>query len=309
MEYQRNYRLDQANFDVGVPGVACVDGDSLDPCLDSRQDNQRWSIYLQDEIELWQQTRLTLGLRFDQPSGQDNHLSPRVGLVHHSARAGTFKLLYAEAFRDPSPYERFYMLPAFPAANPGLSPEHMESIEGIWEYRLGSSTHLTATAYAYKLKDLILPDSAGTYQNQGTLIGRGAEFELEHGWQGGTSLRASYSFQRSRMGGHRSPNVPTHMFKLNLGVPLGSGWLLGLEGQAMSNRRTDLGTTVGSRALGNLNLLYRPEQKPWELALGVYNVLDRRYADPVAADPWMEVSRDGIPQDGRTFRIQFTGHF
>lgn len=308
-EYRDNFRQDQRNDDR-VPDdatLACVDAGTAAPCLDDRRDSSQWAVYAQDEIALDADTHLTLGLRFDR--SRSSHWSPRLGLVRHTAETGTFKLLYAESFREANVYERFYVLPASAAGNPTLDAEHLRTLEGIWEYEIGPMTRVNASMYAYRYRDMILPDSAGTFQNAGTLASRGAEIELEQRWPGGAVLRASYTRQDVKLAGATATNVPEHMFKLNLGLPLGAHWQAGFEAQAIGARHAESGARVDAYRLANLNLLYQPTDRRWEVGLGIHNLFDSDYADPVAIDPWMSVSRDSIAQDGRSIRLKFTGRF
>lgn len=308
-EYRDNFRQDQRNDDrvPDDPTLACIDVGTGAPCLDDRRDGSLWAVYAQDELALGARTRLTLGLRYDRNRG--SHWSPRLGLIRHSAEAGTFKLLYAESFREANVYERFYVLPALSAANPSLDAEHLRSLEGIWEYEIGPMTRVNASLYAYRYQDLILPDADGRHQNAGTLVSRGAEIELEHHWAGGAALLASYTRQDVKLEGAATPNVPEHMFKVNFGLPLGDEWQAGFEAQAIGARRAESGARVDAYLLANLNLLYQPAGRPWDVSLGIHNLFDSAYADPVAADPWMSVSRDSLAQDERSFRIKFTGRF
>ncbi len=311
IEYRDNFRQDQANYDVvpGQPDLACVDAGSSESCLDDRRDSRRWAIYAQDEIVIGGSTRLTLGLRYDHYRDQGHHWTPRLGLVHHSASAGTFKLLYAGAYRVANPFERFYAIPTISFANPDLEPEHLRAIEGIWEYQAGPATRLTASLHAYRVNDLILPDAEGMYQNADTLDASGAELEIDHRWGNGASLRASYSAQHASLGDERPANVPRHMLKLNLGLPFGQDWTAGIEALAVSDRRADSGATIDGHLLTNLNMVYRPARRGWEMAFGIQNLFDERYRDPAAADPWLPFQRDGIAQDKRSLRIKLSGRF
>jgi outer membrane receptor protein involved in Fe transport len=306
IEYQQHYQQDQLNEDVGY---GCL-GVAATPCLEDHRSSRRIGLYVQDEIELRPTTRLTAGLRYDRSSGREAHWSPRLGLVQHSESAGTFKLLYASSFRDPSVYELYYNPAGFAYGNAGLQAESMQSLEGTWERRFASHTRLMATVYAFRLEDMIAADAAGTAQNQPSLTARGVETEYEHRWPNQASLRAGYSLQVPEQAGSRPDNAPRHMLKLNLGLPLGKGWSAGLETQLVSHRLTAMGSAdVGGYGVTNLNLGYRPPSRAWDLAFGIYNLFDREYADPVGFDPSMPVPRDRIIQVGRTLQLKLTARF
>lgn len=306
-EYQNNYRQAQLNED---PGYGCF-GVGAAPCLDDRRSSHRLGIYAQDEIALLPTTHLTLGLRYDHTSEQQNHWSPRLGLVHHTEQSGIFKLLYASAFRNPNVYERYYNTSTWVYGNPDLKSEQMRSIEGSWEKQFDPATRLTVTGYLFRMENLIAMDGAGLAQNLEPLDGRGGEFEFERRWDNKASFRAGYSFQLPRSSSGRPDNAPLHLAKINLGLPLwAAGWMAGIEGQAMSRRLSASGATqVGGHLLANLNITYQPGRKDWDLALGIYNLFDRTYADPVGMDTTLPVFRDRIIQNGRNFRLKVTVRF
>lgn len=306
-EYRNNYRQNQWNGDLGI---GCF-GVSAGACLDSRASSEVYSVYAQDEIALAPATLLTLGLRHDRAGERYSHWNPRLGLVHHGEGANTYKLLYATAFRDPTAYERYYVLTSYPYGSPDLQPEKMRSLELSWERRLGPGARLTVTAYQFSLSGLIAADAAGMAQNGPDRVSRGTEIEFERRWPDQSILRAGYSLQMPGGGEGRMDNAPQHMVKLNLGLPLGhEGWMAGIEAQAASRRFSAAGATrVGGHGVANLNVTHRPRGASWDAAFGIYNLFDRRYDDPVALDNAMPVLRDRIPQNGRSYRLKLTVRF
>ena len=97
----------------------------------------------------------------------------------------------------------------------------------------------------------------------------------------------------------------------NLGLPTGIPYLMaGLETQWVSARTADYGTQkVPAYLLANLNLSYTPAGQPWEIALGIYNLFDRQYSDPVATDEILGARRWQMPQFGRSAMLRTTLRF
>ena len=307
-EFTDHYQQDQRNDDIGY---GCA-GYSSDPCLDTRDSNKKWSMYGQDEILLAAKTRLTLGARFDHTADDNSRWSPRAGLVQHTASAGTFKVLYATAYREPSTFEKYYSLMEVKSGNPELDDEYVRSLEGIWEYAIDSRTQFTASAYRYQAEDIIAADFDGVNRNLSTIEGRGVEFEFYRTWPNRSAMRTSYSLQYPELEGDRPANAPQHLFKLNMTAPISAtSWNTGFEVQATSKRRTETGTTLSGYATANLNFVYAPSGQAWEAAFGIYNIFDQEYEDPVALDAYMDpnVMRDGITQDGRNWRIKLVCRF
>ncbi len=307
-EFIDNYQQDLRNDDIGY---GCH-GYSSEPCLDTRHSTTKFSVYAQDEILLAAKTRLTLGARLDHTTEDNLRWSPRVGLVQHTANAGTFKVLYAGAYREPSTFEKYYALASVQSGNTELNDEFIRSLEGIWEYAIDARTQLTVSAYHYRANDIIAADVDGVNRNLSTIEGRGAEFELYRTWPGKASMRLSYSLQYPELSGERPANAPKHLFKLNVAAPIFStDWSIGFEAQATSRRRTEINTTLGGYAIANLNFIYAPAGQPWDAAFGIYNVFDRKYADPVGLDAYMDpgVTREGITQDDRNWRVKCVYRF
>lgn len=308
-EFVDNYRQDQYNDDIGY---GCV-GYGSEPCLNNRHSSNKWSIYGQDEILLTAQTRVTLGLRLDRTVDHDQRWSPRLGLVQHTDHLGTFKLLYATAYSEPNVFQRYYNLPGVTTANPNLHDERLQSFDGIWEYAFDARTQLAVVFYRYQVENIIAPSAIdGAYQNLPSISGRGVAVELTRNWHDGTALRTSYTGQYPELSGERPANAPQHLLKFNLTTPIANSALnAGFEMQATSRRRTEMNTTLPGYSIANLNLLYAPKQQPWEIALTLYNLFDHIYADPIAADIYMDprVVRDSIEQDGRKWRLKLTYRF
>ena len=311
VEYKSNWRQNQLNFDRNY---GCVDNSTTTPCLDDRRRSHQISITAQDEIEIGKATLLTLGLSHDHVDAH-KHIgsfwSPRIGLTHDAGAKGLFKILYGSAFRVPTVYERYYTAPSFAYGNPALEPEKMRSLEVSWEKRFGMQSKLTATAYRFHIDRMVTTDANGVATNGSQVQASGLEMEYEQRWSNGGRLRTGYSVQHASDETRRFDNSPRHMLKANIGLPTGIPHLTaGLESQWISRRIADQGNqSVPAYLLANLNLRYAPSDARWEIALGIYNLFDRQYADPVASDQIMSLRRWQMPQFGRTALLHTLLHF
>jgi iron complex outermembrane receptor protein len=303
IEYQRNYRQNQSNYD----------DDPYFLYFDDRRRSERAGIFAQDEFQWTDALKLSLGARYDKVTAQQGQVSPRLGLIYRSSEQTVWKLLYGSAFRAPNVYESFYIFPELQKANPALQPERIKTYEAGIEHYLAKQTRLLATVYVYRIENLIeqveAEDELLQFQNVGAVTARGLELEAEHQWNNGARLRASLELQRTRdVQGAQLTNSPRAMAKMNFSTPLPWGSLrLGAEGQWLSSRKTDVGT-VPAYGVANLTLLRPLAKDGWEVSASVFNLFDRRYADPVAPDVAVQ-SRDRMEQDGRTFRIKVVHRF
>ena len=307
-DFQKNRHQDQTNFDQ-APFASY---------LDDRRSSRRTGLYAQDEYALRDDWLLNAGLRYDTYSTIGGAFNPRFALIHKMSQSTVVKLLYGTAFRAPNAYESFYAYPGQQIGNPALRPEKIKTWEAVLERYLPGNWRLTAAGYSYKVDGLISqvpvadPASGGVllqYQNLGNVNARGVEFEAEHSSRSGARLRASFTAQVARDdAGARLSNSPKHLAKLNYSTPLfGDRLRAGVELQYTGRRITTFGET-GGFLMTNLTLLGERLKPGLELSASIYNLFDRKYADPVAFDVGVP-QRDTIRQDGRSFRFKLTYRF
>jgi outer membrane receptor protein involved in Fe transport len=317
IEYQDDYRRDQFNFDVqpvdAVPARQINAGANANYLDDHRRGN-RAGVYLQDEIMLRSDLLLNAGLRYDRNAATGGIFNPRLGLIYTPAATTTIKALYGSAYRPPNAYESYYMLAGAGGqhGNPDLKPEHIRSHELVVEQYLTPDTRVTASLYRNNVTDLITQvedtaDGLPVFRNLDRATAKGLELELEKAWHGGARLRASASVQRTVDGGTGAAlvNVPRQLAKFNFSVPFGGDiWRAGVEAQYVGRRNT-LQSETGGYWLGNLTLSTRRLIGGADLSASIYNLFDRRYADPASE----QHVQDAIRQDRRTFRIKLSYAF
>jgi len=307
-ELQRDYRDVMRNFDL-TPYVSY---------LDDHRSNNRVGIYVQDQFMLHPDWVLDTSVRYDHTSFVPGIFSPRAGLIWHAAPATTVKAIYGMAYRAPNDYELYYQTtaPGGQQLNTQLSAERIRTYEAVLEQHVAPGGKATLSVFQNNVANLISQSadpSTGLlfFSNVARVHTRGAELGLEQNWPGGTRLRTSYSFQRSTDAdtGQALSNSPHHMFKINATMPVWrDNWRAGVEAQYISNRLTTSGPPsghVGGYWIANLTLLAARLAPNLEMAASLYNLFDRRYADP--AGP--ELVPPAIVQDGRTFRVKFTYTF
>ncbi|OGB23666.1 MAG: hypothetical protein A3I66_24145 [Burkholderiales bacterium RIFCSPLOWO2_02_FULL_57_36] len=300
-EYQRDARRDQYNHD-------------LDPYrinLHDRRSGYRAALYAQDEFALRPDLLLNAGLRYDRVPSAGSNVSPRVALVWHGTPSTTVKAIMGSAFRAPNAYELYYEVAGDGGqkANPSLEPEKIRSTELALEHQFSENARATISVFRNGVTNLIsqVMDSDGLliFRNLDRVTARGVELGYERIWSGDTRLRTSYSWQRStdKRTGLTPVNSPEHLAKLNISKRVAPNLRAAFEAYYVSKRSTKAGNTA-AYWVGNGTLLYSLG-KNTEASISLYNLFDRRYADPGSG----EHLQDSIAQDGRSMRIRFAHRF
>ncbi len=304
-EYQKNFQQDQRNFDLAPSAVY----------LDDRRSSSRAGGFAQDEITLTQGLLLNVGGRYDHYSSVGGTTNPRLGLIWSAQDSTALKLLYGTAFRAPNAYEQYYNDgDATQKPSPDLKPEEITTYSFEVEHLLRPNFRLGASIYRNKISNLINQitdpsDGLLVFQNIGKVGTRGAEVDAERAWTDGTRLRASYAWQitRDQGAGEELVNSPRQLAKLNYSRPAFDDALrIGSELQYTGARKTLAGSTAGGYMLANLTLTGGRLAHGLELSASVYNLFDKRHADPARPehDPI-----DAIVQNGRNYRLKLDYRF
>jgi len=299
-EYQYANRRDQKNFDV----------DPYASYLDDRRNGRRTGLYLQDEITLREDLLLNAGVRYDSVSHPDDSaINPRIALIYKATPMTTFKAMYGTAYRSPNAYEMYYALENIGGqkANPELKAERIRSQELSAEHRLSADARITASIFRNTVSNLMTQttdpaDGLLVFRNIDRATAHGIELEYEHVWSTRGRLRTGYSWQqtRNRTTGETLANSPRHLANFNWSQRIfNSAWRLGAEALYAGRRKT-LEAETGGYWLGNLTLSSTRLAPGLEVSASIYNLFDRRYADPGAE----EHLQDTIRQSGRTFRLK-----
>ena len=305
MEIQNNYQGDQISYFESPTA----------PAVEERHATKSLGVFVQDQYQFNEQVSLSAGLRYDKATGSEANWSPRLGVVCMPSPRTVWKFLYGSAYRAPNQYELNYAFPDYQLSNPGLKRETIRTAEATIEHYLSRQTRILGSVYVYRMADPIAQvTDAETgllqFRNGDQIRAQGLELEAEQQWDTGARLRASVTTQRALdANGTELSSSPRHMAKLNLSAPLFHWPLrLGIEGQWLAKRKTELGTTVGGSGIVNVTL-WRPEARDGvDVSASVFNLLNRRFADPVGLDPGVP-ARDRIIQDGRTFRLAVSYYF
>ncbi|MDH5823953.1 TonB-dependent receptor [Luteimonas sp. RD2P54] len=299
-----------------------VDLDPFWSYADDSRSAHRYGLFVEDEIALGSRLLVNAGLRYDVEFEGARRFSPRLALIWHPSERDTLKAIVGEAFRTPNAYERYYGIAegeleggdgeGVQRANPDLGSERIRTTELAYLRTLGAYTRLQASAYRYRSRDLVTqvadPDNGQlVFENTDSVQVTGAEFGVERSWPGGATLRASWEWAHLDLDASEAAVMaaPERMAKLQLALPLFDGAMrAGLDARHLSARDGLYGPVPG-HWLSNLTLRWPRLTPRTGLSASVYNLFDRRYADP--AGP--AFVQNAIEQDGRRFLLQLEHRF
>jgi outer membrane receptor protein involved in Fe transport len=285
------------NFDVSpVPVVY----------LSTRHPDRSLALILQDEKQLSERWKLDLGLRLDKSAYRRDFVSPRAALMYARSE-WTYKFLYGRSFRDPSAFQLFYGDGIADAANPALRSEWADTLEVDAERKLGRRMNLQASAYGYRLHNIIvgvyLPDGLLQYQNSFGIRAEGLELEINGRPTNWLEVTASYALQQSR-DESALENSPEHLAKLRFALPLGRKFDVSSGMQYESSRWTLAGNSLKPLYLADFTLTTKRLLRDCDVRLGLRNAFNTSYSDPIALNPAV----DTMPQPGRTFFVELIAH-
>ncbi len=261
-------------------------------------------IWAQDEWSVASDLSLLVGARFDHHSTVGSALTPRAALVYDLDSNTSFKVLYGEAFRAPTPLELFVGQPGVLLGNPDLEPERVRTFEVVYERRLAESVLAVVSAYDIRARNLIdrIPDpisGIGAFQNQSSARATGVEGEVtfQPTARFGGSVGGTYLFT-NEVEDRELPNSPQFLLRARVWAVGPAGVTLGAALRHDASRLTLQGSQTDGFSVVDVTLT-SPEFSGLGAVLSLKNILDERYATPVG----LELPQESIVQDGRSVTL------
>lgn len=278
------------------------------------QRNRSYGVFAQQEWKLSKRWTAYLGARLDDANHFRRAISPRLALIYRASADSAYKLMYGRAFRNPSTYEMFYGGDAIPyAQNLGLRPELVDTFEAGVERKLHRTVSLTASAYHYRLRELIegreLENGKFQYQNisKARATGVGLEALARPGARLEVSAAVTLEKTENCTTGSVLENSPRRLAHFRAAVPVSKGRLtISSAARYMSSRTSSFADLViPSLFLADATATTNKLHNNFDLQFGVRNLLDRRYSDPMSAEHLMRE----MPGAGRTAFVRLIWHW
>lgn len=264
-------------------------------------------VYGQYIYDLRDDTRLTLGGRYDYYQNIGDHISPRLGLVHQLNRTNSLKFMYGEAFRAPNFVEMALINNPFLLGNPDLDHELVKTWNLAW-VATGKNISLELAGFVSRYENPILSDFQGMtriYINGLDQEAQGAwidvSYQLDSHWLVRTSYTHLYDLPDSAFAEaeHLAVAMVNYQYER---------WNMNISASYQGERnylitRTRQGELT-SYWLTNSQLSYRFSPDV-QLSLNIKNLLDERYSSP-ALGPGII---GGVPNRGRQTSIGMSWRF
>ena len=302
VEAQENFQQNQHSHYTGdASDSASIHGSS-----------RRFGLFATDEISVLPGLRAVLGARVDRQLDDRVTATPRLALLWDPAPGWVLKLLDGRAYREPNDFESRFQDNTL-LANSNLRNEKLHSTELAVDWRAWSNLRLSASAYRNRIDNLIeqqTDEATGqlVFRNVGKVKVEGVEMEADYVHAAGWRLRGNAALQNARdvRARQRMSNSPRVLGKLNLSAPL-PVWQAraGLEWQHVGPRRTLAGDRLPSHGVANATFTLSPLGSPVALSASLYNLFDKRYADPGGPD----LLQDRLAQDRRQWRVEASIQF
>ena len=153
-------------------------------------------VYTQYQQQIFDQTQMTLGLRYDHFSDIGGEFSPRLGLVQKLNPHHSLKFLYGEAFRAPTENELNLLNNPVLLGNMDLKPETVQTWDLIWLAQW-SHTNFSFAYFESYFKDSIIQEDIGggtiQFKNADQDPSKGFELEVSHELDRHWLVRGSYT--------------------------------------------------------------------------------------------------------------------
>lgn len=268
------------------------------------------SYYLQADYAASDSLKAVAGIRLDNCANYGSVWSPRGALVYSPSEDSTFKFLYGRAFLAPNDFQRAIDVPGVYAENLELTPETINTLELVWEQRLGKSSRLATSVFRFDMDDIItqtvIEGGELQFQNLGSVRSEGVEVQLESRSPGGqiSHVGATVLNARDMLTEEQLTASPSFQAFGGFSFPVysrdGQSAFLAPQVRFISGMKMRSGEYTPAAAIADIVLYAQDEKNDTDVSFGVYNLFDTPCYVPTAPS----YLQQSLPQEGRTIRLQ-----
>ncbi len=273
--------------------------------IDSNENGQRKfinkAIYFQDEWEVKEPIKITLGLRYDNHVKFGSELSPRFGTVYSLNDSTNMHISVGKSYRTPTFNDLYWPADAYTEGNSDLKPERGVAYEaGIINLQNGRKTEVNI--FKKKIEDLIEWAAGDDWiyrpYNLNNAVINGAELIYEKQLQKNLSFNMNYTYldAKNQATGEKLSGEARHFASLGLNYSK-NDYKLRINSKYVGERADETlkDYIVVNSKISKLLIL---EDRNIEFALTVKNLLDEEY----------QVNK-GYPMPGRNYMLEISIDF
>lgn len=263
--------------------------------------------YIQDQFQISESLRATLGVRVDHYSDVGSSTSPRAALTYNFRESTGFKVMYGEAFRAPNRFQTSELL----FGNEDLVAEEIKTFEVSWlqDYHSWLPDYIdvqtTATWFTSDHENRInlsnLPNSLALQHTNDidTLKTSGVELEMAAAVGLYSTFRVAYSHLSDTQESPQS--FPQRLFSLIANAEV-DRWNVNFSAIYRGSTEQPLVgngfSSLDSYWFGNVNIRYRVQPGAF-LVTRIENLTDKAYYSPSE----IRLMENGLINRGRTYSL------
>lgn len=277
LDFNRRNYYDNHDLSYGFNiARSSVDSDTYD-----QRSNVEGAIFVQDNWQFNDKTRINISGRYDIHDDFGSEFSPKVGINYLLNPNLSFFASAGEAFRIPD-YRELYLpdtgMVNIVGGNPDLDPEKSRNYETGLRYIEGR-TRAELNLFRREFEDLIdlifVEDGVKRYQNIGEATVQGGEVVLAYAITADLNLDLSYMYLDAvdEESGEKLPLRPEHSFNLAFDYS-GDNFNLRLDNKYLGERED--GEVLDSYIVSDLTLS-REVFRDTEFKLSINNLFDEEY--------------------------------
>jgi len=251
--------------------------------------------------------------------------NPRVALIY-MPRKFIFKVIYSEAFKDASAFQRYATSPSRLMNNPDLQPEKVQNIETSAYWKITDDLNINVAAYnsyyanAVKVVTVTMDDGTqtGQFQGVGGQVIKGLQSGINYKF-GNFKFHANYTYtlpidEENEL---TISDIATHKANLSANAKFYKYFNLNVRANYVGLRESGINTSGSKNPITefdpfvvlNSSLSASNFIKKLSVSLSVNNLLDTEYFVPGVRDADGVRYASRLPQYRRTFYLSLNYKF
>jgi len=274
--------------------------------IDDRDIN---TLYIEDMFDINRKTTMQLGGKLTQYSDLDDQAALRLAVVHRYNDENIYKLMFSQAYREPSWREQYLNAPSFFLPNPNLETEKVDAYEFSYIKRLTYRDFFKLNTFLLKNSEQIDAQNATrTFTNTEDNDLYGFEIEFERNLSDRDLLNINYSYiDGSNVSGemvNTAQNLANAYYLYRANEKWGLSGLVkyvGDKGRAVGDSRE----STDDYTLVDLSVTYKTIPNSLKLNIAIKNIFDKTYYLPSPNGTYP----GDFEQSGRTWMLRLSKEF